>query len=217
MRDSKNKKTPMLQFNLEDVSISAIETKYQGFFKINEYRLKHKLFSQKQSNEFTREVFERGDAVVVMLYDKNKDKLLLLEQFRAGVLRTGDKPWMLEFVAGMFNSNEKPVDVAVRETKEEANIELIPEQVKPIMKYLSSPGGMSECIHLYWAPFDSDKVIPGSVFGLNDENEDILLHVISRAEALTLLTEGKISNAATIIGLQWLAMNYQNLSKVVSA
>ncbi len=217
MRDSKNKETPMLQFNLEDVSISAIETKYQGFFKINEYRLKHKLFSQKQSNEFTREVFERGDAVVVMLYDKNKDKLLLLEQFRAGVLRTGDKPWMLEFVAGMFNRNEKPVDVAVRETKEEANIELTPEQVKPIMKYLSSPGGMSECIHLYWAPFDSDKVIPGSVFGLNDENEDILLHVISRAEALTLLTEGKISNAATIIGLQWLAMNYQNLSKVVSA
>jgi len=211
MKKGKNKQIPMLQYGLEDVSISAIETKYQGFFKLNEYRLKHKLFSQKQSNEFTREVFERGDAVVVMLYDQNQDKLLLLEQFRAGVLRTGEKPWMLEFVAGMFDDNESPVEVAVRETKEEANIELISEQVKPIMKYLSSPGAMSECIHLYWATFDSDDVLPGSVYSLDDENEDILLHLISRTDALVLLSEGKISNAATIIGLQWLAMNYQKL------
>jgi len=28
---------------------------------------------------------------------------------------------------------------------------------------------------------------------------------------LALLAQGKISNAATIIGLQWLALNYQNL------
>jgi len=213
MQSDKIKQIPMLQFSQKDVSISAIETKYQGFFKLNEYRLKHKLFSQKQSNEFTREVFERGDAVVVMLYDQSQDKLLLLEQFRAGVLRTGEKPWMLEFVAGMFDDNESPVDVAIRETKEEANIELIPEQVKPIMKYLSSPGAMSECIHLYWATFESNDVLPGSVYGLDDENEDILLHIISRTDALALLREGKISNAATIIGLQWLAMNYQNLTK----
>jgi ADP-ribose pyrophosphatase len=201
----------MLQYGHEDVSIATVATKYKGFFKVNEYQLTHKLFSQKQSNEFSREVFERGDAVVVVLYDQTKDKLLLLEQFRAGALRTADTPWMLEFVAGMFDDNESPIDVAVRETKEEANIDLSPEQVKPIMKYLSSPGGMSECIHLYWAAFDSDTVSSGEIYGLDDENEDILLHIISRTDALALLDQGKICNAATIIGLQWLAMNYQNL------
>lgn len=211
MSNSNNERLPMLRYGQADVTVSAIETKYQGFFKINEYQLKHKLFSQKHSGEFTREVFERGDAVVVMLYDQAKDKLLLLEQFRVGALRTGETPWMLEFVAGMFDDNESPVEVAIRETKEEANIDLTVEQIKPIMKYLSSPGGMSECIHLYWATFDSIKVLPGSVYGLDHENEDILLHLISRDEALVLLNEGKISNAATIIGLQWLAMNYQNL------
>ena len=46
---------------------------------------------------------------------------------------------------------------------------------------------------------------------LFEENEDILLHLISRTEALALLAQGKISNAATIIGLQWLALNYQTL------
>lgn len=211
MQDAKSKSIPMLQYDQKDVSISSIETKYQGFFKLNEYHLKHKLFSSEVSGEFTREVFERGDAVVVMLYDPSKDNLLLLEQFRMGAIRTSDTPWMLEFVAGMFDENESPIDVAVRETKEEANIELAPSSIKPIMKYLSSPGGTSECIYLYWAPFDSTQVSPGSVYGLDDEHEDILLHITSRIDALALLAEGKILNAATIIGLQWLAINYQTL------
>jgi len=70
---------------------------------------------------------------------------------------------------------------------------------------------INESIHLVWATFDSTKVLSGSVYGLDDGNEDILLHLISRDEALLLLEQGKISNAATIIGLQWLAMNYQML------
>lgn len=201
----------MLQYNKEDTNILSVETKYNGFFKMNEYHLNHKLFSGKQSDTFSREIFERGDAVVVVLYDPNNDALLLLEQFRPGILRANETPWMLEFIAGMFNENESPVDVAVREAQEEANIKLDPASVKLIMKYFSSPGGTSECIHLYWATFDSSQVVSGSVYGLAHENEDIMLHVVSRSEALTLLANGKISNAATIIGLQWLAINYQTL------
>mgnify|MGYP005989094091 FL=1 len=201
----------MLQYNKEDTNILSVETKYNGFFKMNEYHLNHKLFSGKQSDTFSREIFERGDAVVVVLYDPNNDALLLLEQFRPGILRANETPWMLEFIAGMFNENESPVDVAVREAQEEANIKLDPASVKLIMKYFSSPGGTSECIHLYWATFNSSQVVSGSVYGLAHENEDIMLHVVSRSEALTLLANGKISNAATIIGLQWLAINYQTL------
>ncbi|PCI56459.1 MAG: ADP-ribose pyrophosphatase [Gammaproteobacteria bacterium] len=211
MFDNENVQTTMLQYSKDDTNVLAVETKYHGFFKMDEYHLNHKLFSGNQSNTFTREIFERGDAVVVMLYDPQKDTLLLLEQFRAGVLRTNETPWMLEFVAGMFNENESPIEVAIRETKEEANIELKQISVQFIMKYFSSPGGMSECIHLYWATFDSSEVSSGSIYGLADENEDIMVHVVSRTDALTLLTNGKISNAATIIGLQWLAINYQNL------
>ena len=211
MRDRNNKARSILQYDKQDVSISTIKTKYQGFFKLEEYHLSHKLFSGKNSKEFTREVFERGDAVVVMLYDPSKDMLLLIEQFRAGALRTEETPWLLEFVAGMFDKDESPIDVAIRETQEEANIALAPQDIKPIVKYLSSPGGTSECIHLYWSKFDSEKVTSGSIYGLDDENEDILLHLVTRKTALALMDEGKIVNASTLIGLQWLAMNYRNL------
>ena len=212
MKVNKNKPLAMLQFDNEQVSVHSVDTKYQGFFKMNEYTLQHKLFSGQQSQTFTREVFERGDAVVVMPYDVKQDKVLLIEQFRAGAIRGEDSAWLLEFIAGMFDDNESPIEVAIREAKEEANISLSADTLQPIMEYLSSPGGMSERIHLYLAHFDSDKVSDGGVYGLLEENEDILLHLVSRTKALELLAQGKITNAATIIGLQWLQMNYQSLS-----
>lgn len=212
MKTSVNKPVAMHKFDNTHVSLHSVETKYQGFFKMNEYRLQHKLFSGKESETFSREIFERGDAVVVMAYDVEQDKLLLIEQFRPGAIRGDDSPWLLEFIAGMFDENESPIEVAIREAKEEANISLNSADLQPIMQYLSSPGGMSERIHLYLAYFDSGQVEDGAVYGLPEENEDILLHLVSRDKALDLLAQGKITNAATIIGLQWLAMNYQSLS-----
>ena len=201
----------MLKLTNSDVSVHAVNTKYQGFFKMNEYSLQHTLFSGEQSQEFTREVFERGDAVVLMAYDVEQDKLLLIEQFRPGAIRGEDSPWLLEFIAGMFGENESPVDVAVREAKEEANITITADNLVPIMQYLSSPGGMSERIHLYYANFDSNNVEVGTTFGLPEENEDILLHLVSLDEAASLLSQGKITNASTIIGVQWLMMNQSGL------
>ncbi len=206
-----NKGQKLLKFSKKDVSVAAIQTKYQGFFKINDYQLRHKLFSGRQSQMIHREIFERGDAVVVLPYDAKEDKVLLIEQFRPGALKSGETPWLLEFVAGMFNDNESPVEVAIREAKEEANLDITTNDITPIMNYFSSPGGMSERIHLYLAKIDSTSVSAGEIYGLDEENEDILLHLLSRVDALALLAQGKITNAATVIGLQWLAINHDTL------
>ena len=197
------------QFTPEDVIEHVKETKYQGFFKINEYHVSHKLFNGGFSKVLKREIFERGDAVVLLPYDPARDTVVLQEQFRPGVLRSGEYPWLLEFVAGMFGEGESAGEVAVREAKEEANLDIREADLVPVLKYFSSPGGMSEYIHLYAARIDSADV--GGVYGLEEEGEDIRVHVVARAEAMRLLENGKINNAATIIGLQWLALNYQKL------
>lgn len=211
----------MLRYTHDQVSVHSVGTKYQGFFKMNEYTLQHQLFSGEQSSIFTREIFERGDAVVVIPYDAKQDKVLLIEQFRPGAIsieaiqksseREADSPWLLEFIAGMFDENESPIDVAIREAKEETNLTLSESDLVPVMQFLPSPGGTSERIHLYLAHIDSDLINSGSVYGLPEENEDILLHLVTRTQALELLAKGKITNAATIIGLQWLALNYSSL------
>jgi ADP-ribose diphosphatase len=211
---------PIQQFSATDVEISHITTKYHGFFKINEYQLRHQLFNGGYSKTLSREVFERGDAVVLMPYDITNDSLVFITQFRVGAVNkdknTLQSPWLLEFVAGMFAENEAPIDVAIREAKEEANLTLQAENITPIMQYFSSPGGMSEKIHLYVGYVDSTDIEGNNlsgVYGLEHEGEDILVSVISRIEAMALLAQGKINNAATVIGLQWLQLNYQQLQK----
>ena len=211
MNNPKSNITAMLQYNKNDVSVHSISDKYQGYFAVKEYTLQHRLFCGKQSGKFSREVFERGDAVVVMAYDAALDKVLLIEQFRVGAIRGEDSPWLLEFIAGMFDGDESPLEVAIREAKEETNLTLTQHDLVPIMQYLSSPGGMSERIHLYLAHFNSVNINTDDTYGLEDENEDIMLHLVSRDKAMELLAQGKITNAATIIGLQWLALNYLSL------
>lgn len=192
-----------------DFLIKARDNLYRGFFSIDRYNLKHKLFNGNWSRNFQRDVFERGDAVILMPYDPVADKVILIEQFRIGAIRSNSEPWQLEFIGGMFDQDESAIDVAVREAKEEADLAIEPEQIVHMMDFLTSPGGTSEKLFLYMALFDSGDVIDGTIAGLDAEHEDILVHLLPREEALYLLSAGKIGNASTIIGLQWLAMNHQ--------
>ena len=205
----KQTKASLLRFSIDDVEVVEKTRKYQGFFALDEYKFRHKLYRGGFSEVLTREVFERGDAVAILPYDPATDSIVLIEQFRPGALRSEHGPWQLELIAGMFGANEQPIEVAIREAKEEANLVILPDNVTKIMNYLSSSGGMSECIHLYCASVDSSNL--SGVYGLEEEGEDILVHVVARKQALALLESGKITNAATIIALQWLQLNIDKL------
>jgi ADP-ribose pyrophosphatase len=204
-------KESLLRFTTDDVEVVEKTRKYQGFFALDEYHFRHKLYRGGYSEILTREVFERGDAVAILPYDPSTDSIVLIEQFRPGALRSEHGPWQLELIAGMFGVNEQPIEVAIREAKEEANLSILPSNVTKVMNYFSSSGGMSECIHLYCASVDSSNL--SGVYGLEEEGEDILVHVVTRDQALTLLESGKITNAATIIALQWLQLNIDTLKE----
>ena len=78
-KHSKANQVDMLSFSHNQVSVKTITNKYHGFFKINEYTLQHQQFSGQSTPIFNREIFERGDAVVVMPYDIARDKVLLID------------------------------------------------------------------------------------------------------------------------------------------
>lgn len=195
------------QFSAADVEIIASEKAYDGFFQLKKYQLRHRLFAGGWSEEMTRELFERGHAVVLLPYDPKLDQVIMIEQFRLGALETSNHPWLLELVAGMIEPGETDKDVARREAVEEAGLQV--EQMEFICSYLPSAGGCSERISLYIGAVDSSNA--GGIHGLDSEHEDIRVHVYSREQALKLLEDGKIDNAASIIGLQWLAMNHQRI------
>lgn len=192
-----------------DWKILDRETVYQGYFRIDRYRLRHTLFEGGWSETVTREVFERGHAAAVLPYDPARDQVLLVEQFRVGALAAdaAGGPWLLELIAGIIDPGETPEEVVRREAMEEAGCEL--GVLERVCDYLVSPGGTSEQTCLFVAL--ADLAAAGGVHGLDEENEDIHAHVIDAEEAIAMADDGRVANAAGVIGLYWLARHRERL------
>ncbi len=196
------------EFGSDDVEILAERTVFKGFYRMVKYRLRYRQFGGRWSPPVERELFERGASVAVLALDPRRQLVGLIEQFRIGALREENGPWLLEVVAGMVGETELPEQVATRELQEEAGVEAI--ELKPICSYLSSPGGSNEKLHLYLALVDLDGVEPG-IHGVDEEQEDIYLHILTVKEAFAALRDGRCRDAATTICLQWLQLNARSL------
>ncbi|MFV8781269.1 NUDIX domain-containing protein [Microbulbifer sp. SA54] len=191
------------------VDVISRKVAYDGFFKMHKLRLRHRLFRGGWSAEMDRELFVRGNAVGVLLYDPERETVALVEQFRVGALERDQGPWCLELVAGMVEEGESLEEVARRELQEEAGLEVA--KLHFICSYLPSPGGSSERMHLFCAAVNLNGA--GGHFGLADEHEDIRLRVIRLQTVLAALDDGSavIDNAASIIALQWLQLHREKL------
>ncbi|WP_318367305.1 ADP-ribose diphosphatase [Enterobacter sp.] len=194
-------------FTKNDVEIIARETLYSGFFSLDLYRFRHRLFNGEMSGEVQREIFERGHAAVLLPYDPVRDEIVLIEQIRIAAYDTSETPWLLELVAGMIEEGESEEEVARREAVEESG--LVVERVKKMLSYLASPGGTSERLTVMVGEVDATQA--EGIHGLVDENEDIRVQVVSREQAYQWVEEGKIDNAASVIALQWLQLHYKEL------
>jgi ADP-ribose pyrophosphatase len=184
-------------------------TLFQKYFKLDEYSISHELFAGGFSQTFTREIFERGMVVAVLPYDPVQQKVVLIEQFRAGAVNDENGPWLIESVAGVIEAGESVEEVALRESVEEANCVI--ERLEPICGYYVSPGGTTEHCTLFCGIVNSAGV--GGVHGLASENEDIRVFTVDLEEAFTLVRDGKIKSSATIISLQWLELNHRRISR----
>ena len=194
-------------FAKNDVEINARETLYSGFFSMELYRFRHRLFNGEMSGEIKREIFERGHAAVLLPFDPVRDEVVLVEQVRIAAYDTSETPWLLEMVAGMIEEGESVEDVARREALEEAGLAI--GRTKPVLSYLASPGGTTERSSIMVGEVDATTA--KGIHGLADENEDIRVHVVSREQAYQWVEEGLIDNAASVIALQWLQLHHQNL------
>lgn len=197
------------EFDRDQVTVVEKSCAYNGYFKIDHYRLRHRRFDGSDSAVLSREVLERGHVAAVLPIDLRRKSVVLIEQFRPGAFAAGWQPWLLECVAGIIEQGETEDEVARRESTEESGCLL--DQLLPIHRFLSSPGASSETVMLYAATTDTTDV--GGIHGLASEGENIRVHVLSIARAIELLDAGQIVNAKTVIALQWLARFEHSLSQ----
>lgn len=184
----------------------STESRYKGFFNLDLCQISHQTY-QGGEIEIQRELIHRGDAVGVLLYDPSRDKVVLIEQFRVGAIDDENGPWLLEIVAGVVEQDESVTDVAKRECKEEAGLDV--HSFETVHSFYSSPGGCSEKIHILCAQVNSDHA--SGIHGLTHEGEDIKVVVVDYSEVHDLLLSQKVSSAVPLIALQWLQINRERL------
>ena len=192
-----------------DVTVAALRHPYAQFFALEERDTGWRRFDGQMGQAVTRAVFISGDAVTVLPYDPVRDRVLLIEQYRAGPQARGDRqPWSLEAVAGRIDPGETPEQAARREAVEEAGLVL--QDLRFVARYYPSPGAVSEYLYSYVALTDLPDGIAG-VFGLEHETEDIRGHLIQFDRLLDLVQTGEIENAPLILTALWLQRERKTL------
>ena len=178
------------------------------------FSFRHRLFSGEWSGLRSYDVLRRGQAAAIVLYDPDRDSVVLIEQFRLPALLAGSSPWQLEAAAGLIDSGETPTAVAIRETREETGLALIGEPI-PIQCYLPTAGGSDESVVLFCGRVDSTAA--GGVHGLAEEHEDIRVVVKTIGEIETALDQGAVESGHTLICLYWLLRNRDHLRRLWTA
>lgn len=202
--------TPVVSFTQKDYEVVEKQIKYKGFFSLVKYYLRHKLFDDQWSPFFYREILERPSAVAVLPYDPLLDRVILIQQFRAGALANSQNPWLIEIIAGCLAGTENPEEVAIREAQEEAGCKL--QVLQLLYDYFVSPGGSNEQIKIYIGKIDATGI--GGIHGIVEEHENINVLNLTTEEAFTMLHRGEIKTAPAILSLQWLEYNRKNLNKL---
>jgi ADP-ribose pyrophosphatase len=181
--------------------IASRRALHEGFLKVYSYDFdveRHNGGTQR----ITWEVMERGNAVAVLGHDPTRDEVVLGNEFRPGPLIAGEYPYRDNLIAGAIEPGEDPLEAAVREMQEEANLTLQDPVLIHAGAYVSS-GGTSEKISIVYGTVDTSRA--GGVHGAADEHEDILTVVLPTQVFIDRVRSGDINDLKTIVAGYWLA------------
>ncbi|ALJ04204.1 GDP-mannose pyrophosphatase [Pseudalgibacter alginicilyticus] len=147
-----------------------------------------------------REVYNRGDGAGILLYNKQKQTIILTKQFRMPTyMNDNGDGYLIEVCAGMLDKDD-PEACIIRETEEEVGYRI--KEVKKVFEAYTSPGVLTEKMYFFIGSYTDDmKVSKGG--GLSSEHEDIEVLELPFSEALNMLNSGEINDVRTIILLQY--------------
>lgn len=148
------------------------------------------------------EVYDHGDAAVVLLHDPVRDTVVLIRQFRLAAHVHGPSGYLVEACAGLLDGDE-PEACAIKEAEEETGYRV--SSIRRLFSAYMSPGSLTETVHFFIARYDdAARVSAGG--GLAHEGEDIEVLEMPLDRALAMIGAGEIADAKTIMVLQQLAL-----------
>jgi len=173
----------------------------------NWYTLKKVTYEILQKGEVlvqNREAYDRGNGATILLYNKEKQSVILTRQFRMPTFINGNASgYLIEACAGLLDTDNAE-DCIRRETEEETGFKIT--HVEKIFEAYMSPGSVTEILYFFVAEYNKEmKVTEGG--GLEEESENIEVLELPFTEALGMIKTGEIMDAKTIMLLQYAALN----------
>lgn len=145
-----------------------------------------------------REVYDRGNGATILLYNRGKNSVVLIRQFRLPSYINGNPSGLMwETCAGLLDDNT-PEECIKREAVEETGFAL--GEVQKLFSAYMSPGGVTELLHFFAAQY-SESLRQNAGGGIEDE--DIEVREVPFAEALAMVADGRIVDGKTIMLLQY--------------
>ena len=185
--------------NNPKVKIKSIKNLSNDWYKLDKVNFDYQLLNREWQNQ-NRESYNRGNGACILLYNSKENTVILTKQFRMPTYLNGnDDGMMIEVCAGLLDEDD-PITCIIKEAEEETGYK-IKNPVK-ILEVYSSPGAVTEIIHYFVADYDkSMKISNGG--GKQDETEEIEVLEMNFNKALSMINDGFIKDAKTILLLQY--------------
>ncbi|HDU4713487.1 TPA: GDP-mannose pyrophosphatase NudK [Klebsiella aerogenes] len=146
-----------------------------------------------------REVYDRGNGATVLLYNPNKQSVVLVRQFRVATWVNGNPDGMLiETCAGLLD-NDAPEVCIRKEAIEETGYQV--GEARKVFELYMSPGGVTELIHFFIAEYSEAQ---RANWGGGVDDEDIEVLELPFVRALEMVASGEIQDGKAVILLQYL-------------
>jgi nudix-type nucleoside diphosphatase (YffH/AdpP family) len=185
------------------ITIQKTELLSDNWYLLNKVTFDYKMGDQDSETQ-VREVYDRGNGAVILLYNSTNKTVVLTRQFRLPTYLNGNASGMvIEACAGLLDA-ENPEECIIRETEEETGYRL--SSVKKVFQSYMSPGSVTEILHFFIGEYQPNmKVSDGG--GLAEEHENIEVLEYPFQEAYQMIASGEIIDAKTIMLLQYAKIN----------
>jgi nudix-type nucleoside diphosphatase (YffH/AdpP family) len=149
-----------------------------------------------------RETYQRSNAATLLPYNLAERTVVLVRQFRYPAYVNGYDDLLIEAAAGMLD-DASPEQRIRDELEEETGYRL--GEIQKVFEAFMTPGAVTEKLHFFVAEYNSSMRI-GNGGGLAAEGEDIEVLELPIDQALTMIGDGRIQDAKTIMLLQYAAL-----------
>ncbi|AMH44095.1 MULTISPECIES: NUDIX domain-containing protein [Burkholderiaceae] len=151
----------------------------------------------------SRETYDRGNGATILLFNRERQTVVLTRQFRLPAFVNGHDGMMIEAAAGLLD-NASPEERIRAEAEEETGYRV--QNVEKVFEAYMSPGSVTEKLHFFIAEYDASSRV-GHGGGVEAEGEDLEVIEWPLQDALDAVRRGEIVDAKTIMLLQFVALN----------